>query len=243
MSTSSAARTVYRAEWRSAIQAALVLTIGMGFGRFAFTAIYPHMVNEGVLSLRGGSLAASANYAGYLVGALFAVRLRAHTAHWFCQLSILGTALCLAVLALLTSTWTIVAVRGIAGLFSALSMVAASLWLLEHRGHSWGAPLLYAGVGVGIAVSAELLVLAEVIGLDSAGMWLMLGMATLMIGLMAAPAFLTGDRGEVAVESVREMVPSNADTAIVTAWPLVLIYGLAGLGYIVTATYLPTLVI
>ncbi|EGV27885.1 hypothetical protein ThidrDRAFT_4309 [Thiorhodococcus drewsii AZ1] len=39
------------------------------------------------------------------------------------------------------------------------------------------------------------------------------------------------------------MVPSNADTAIVTAWPLVLIYGLAGLGYIVTATYLPTLVI
>jgi len=236
MSTSSAARTVYRAEWRSAIQAALVLTIGMGFGRFAFTAIYPHMVNEGVLSLRGGSLAASANYAGYLVGALFAVRLRAHKAHWFCQLSILGTALCLAVLALLTSTWTIVAVRGIAGLFSALSMVAASLWLLEHRGHSWGAPLLYAGVGVGIAVSAELLVLAEAIGLDSAGMWLMLG-------LMAAPAFLTGDRGEVAVESVREMVPSNADTAIVTAWPLVLIYGLAGLGYIVTATYLPTLVI
>ena len=242
MSMSSSVHSAYRSEWTSAIQAALVLTIGMGFGRFAFTAIYPHMVDEGVLSLRGGSLAASANYAGYLLGALLAVRLRAHKAHWFCQLSILGTALCLTVLALLTSTGAIVAVRGLAGLFSALSMVAASLWLLEHRGHSWGAPLLYAGVGVGIAVSAELLVLAEAMGLDSFGMWLMLGIATLAIGLMAAPAFLSGDGGRGIVEGLRKTVPSNADAAIVAAWPLILIYGLAGLGYIVTATYLPTLV-
>lgn len=49
---------------RPAIDAALIMAIGMGFGRFAFTAIYPHMVEEGVLSLHGGSLAASANYAG-----------------------------------------------------------------------------------------------------------------------------------------------------------------------------------
>ena len=57
------------ARLRAAIAAAVILAIGMGFGRFAFTAIYPHMVTEGVLSLRDGSLAASANYAGYLLGA------------------------------------------------------------------------------------------------------------------------------------------------------------------------------
>ncbi|RYF40475.1 MAG: MFS transporter, partial [Comamonadaceae bacterium] len=34
---------------RSAFDAALIMAIGMGFGRFAFTAIYPHMVQEGVL--------------------------------------------------------------------------------------------------------------------------------------------------------------------------------------------------
>ncbi|WP_228160495.1 YbfB/YjiJ family MFS transporter [Marinobacter bohaiensis] len=242
MNTSSTVQSAQRSDWKSAIQASMVLTIGMGFGRFAFTAIYPHMVDEGVLSLRGGSLAASANYAGYLLGALLAVRLRAHKAHWFCQLSTLGTALCLAVLALLTSTGAIVAVRGVAGLFSALSMVAASLWLLEHRGHSWGAPLLYAGVGVGIALSAELLVVAESFGLASAGMWLILGFAALIMGLAAAPAFLTGDRGNNTRQGLRETTPSNTDTTVVAAWPLVLIYGLAGLGYIVTATYLPTLV-
>ncbi len=44
--------------------------IGMGYGRFAFTGVLPLMLNEGLLTLHEGNLAASANYAGYLVGAL-----------------------------------------------------------------------------------------------------------------------------------------------------------------------------
>ncbi|KAB8061118.1 YbfB/YjiJ family MFS transporter [Janthinobacterium violaceinigrum] len=160
----------------------------MGFGRFAFTAIYPHMVKEGVLSLRGGSLAASANYAGYLLGAILAMRARAHSAHRLCLWSVAGTALCLGVLALPMPVWLIVTVRGVAGVFSALAMVAASLWLLEQRRHARGAPLLYAGVGAGIAVSAELLVLASYLGWHSAGMWLLLAGVTALAGLAAAPA-------------------------------------------------------
>lgn len=59
---------------RSALEAALVIAIGMGFGRFAYTALYPHMVQENILSLSQGSMAASANYAGYLVGAMLAIQ-------------------------------------------------------------------------------------------------------------------------------------------------------------------------
>lgn len=44
-------------EIRSAVEAALVMAVGMGFGRFAYTALYPHMVQEGVLGLNEGSLA------------------------------------------------------------------------------------------------------------------------------------------------------------------------------------------
>ena len=69
------------ARLRAAIAAAAILAIGMGFGRFAFTAIYPHMVKEGVLTLHDGSRAASANYAGYLLGAILAMRARAHSAN------------------------------------------------------------------------------------------------------------------------------------------------------------------
>ncbi|WP_253251978.1 YbfB/YjiJ family MFS transporter [Janthinobacterium sp. GW458P] len=222
----------------SAIAAAAILAIGMGFGRFAFTAIYPHMVAEGVLSLRDGSLAASANYAGYLLGAILAMRARASGAHGLCLWSVAGTALCLGVLAMPMPVWLFVAVRGAAGVFSALAMVAASLWLLVQRGQGRGAPLLYAGVGAGIAVSAELLVLAARLGLHSAGMWLLLSGVTVLAGLAAAPAIAAGG------QAPPDAPPQAAAPALasVAPWPLVLIYGLAGLGYIVTATYLPVLV-
>lgn len=226
------------ARLRPAIEAALILAIGMGFGRFAFTAIYPHMVGEGVLTLRDGSLAASANYAGYLLGAILAVRARAHSAHRLCLWSVAGTVLCLGVLALAMPVWLIVAVRGAAGVFSALSMVAASLWLLERRRHARGAPLLYAGVGAGIALSAELLVLAGHLGWHSGGMWLLLAGVTALLGLAAAPGLVAS--GQATLEE--PLQPAAAAMPPVQPWPLVLIYGLAGLGYIVTATYLPVLV-
>ncbi|SDV48721.1 YbfB/YjiJ family MFS transporter [Chitinasiproducens palmae] len=223
---------------RAAAEAALILAVGMGFGRFAFTAVLPHMVEEGVITLQQGSLAASANYAGYLLGAFVAVRARARHAHRLCLWSVVATALCLAVLALPLPTWGIVAVRGIAGALSAMSMVAASLWLLEHRGHFRGAPLLYAGVGIGIALSAETLVLAAHAGLHSSGMWLVLGIASLVVGLAAAPGLLASADRPAAVPDA----PASTAQAQIAAWPLTVVYGLAGLGYIVTATYLPTLV-
>ncbi|WP_300757683.1 YbfB/YjiJ family MFS transporter [Janthinobacterium sp.] len=216
----------------------MILVIGMGFGRFAFTAIYPHMVDEGVLSLHDGSLAASANYAGYLLGAILSMRAHARSAHKLCVWSLIGTVACLGLLALPMPVWLIVTVRGLAGLFSALSMVSASLWLLEHRKHGSGAPLLYAGVGIGIALSAELLVLATHLGLHSTGMWLMLCGVTLVLGLLAAPGIVAS--GEGTLDAL--LKPVSISQAPVAAWPLVLIYGLAGLGYIVTATYLPVLV-
>ena len=44
-----------------ALAGSVVLIIGMGYGRFAYTGILPLMLNEQVLSLREGNLAASAN--------------------------------------------------------------------------------------------------------------------------------------------------------------------------------------
>ncbi len=124
---------------RAAFAAAAILAIGMGFGRFAFTAIYPHIRGEGALTLRYGSLAASANYAGYLLGAILAMRARAHGAH----------RLCLGVLALPMPVWLFVTVRGVAGVFSALAMVAASLWLLVQRRHVAAAGRRHRAAGAG----------------------------------------------------------------------------------------------
>lgn len=55
----------------------------------------------------------------------------------------------------MSSPWTIITLRAVAGALSAITLIAGSLWLLEHMGHHHGAPLLYAGVGLGIFISAE----------------------------------------------------------------------------------------
>ena len=227
---------------RSAADAALVMAIGMGFGRFAFTAIYPHMIDEGLITLAEGGWAASVNYAGYLLGALLGMRARAGSAHRLCLWAMLGTACCLAILSVVESAPLLILLRGIAGAFSALAMIAASLWLLEHRQQPRSAPLLYAGVGIGIAVSAELLALGTWAGLHSGGLWLLLGAVSLLAGLAAARGLLAAGPVTVPASLPANQPSGAAALTTVKAMPLVIVYGLAGFGYIITATYLPTLV-
>ena len=51
----------------------VALAVAMGIGRFAFTPVLPMMRHEGALSITGAAWLASANYAGYLAGALLAL--------------------------------------------------------------------------------------------------------------------------------------------------------------------------
>ncbi len=59
----------------------------------------------------------------------------------------------------------------------------------------------------------------------------------MLLGLAAAPSIAAG--GLASPDETA--IPAASALAPVAPWPLVLIYGLAGLGYIVTATYLPVL--
>jgi MFS family permease len=220
---------------------ALILAVGMGFGRFSFTGLYPMMVREGAITVSGGSLAASANYAGYLVGALVVGRLDHRRAAALCKFAMLGTIICLGALSLHLPAGPIVAIRFIAGAMSAVTMVAISVWLFHIIGYHHGAPVLYSGVGVGIVASAEIIAAGNSIGISSFALWLVLAVACAVLCALAwskvhhSPSSSIPDGQEL------------SDPAIVPAptlgpWLLVLIYGLAGFGYIVTATYLPLLV-
>src|SRR4051794_2759042 len=53
----------------------VALAVAMGIGRFAFTPLMPLMLRDGPLSATAGAEWATANYGGYLAGAL--------TASWF----------------------------------------------------------------------------------------------------------------------------------------------------------------
>ena len=53
-----------------AVAGLVALAVAMGIGRFAFTPLLPMMLHDGVVDLHAASWLASANYLGYLSGAL-----------------------------------------------------------------------------------------------------------------------------------------------------------------------------
>lgn len=220
------------------LSAALVIAIGMGFGRFAFTGLYPLMVSDGLMSLSAGSLIASSNYAGYLVGALLVSSLAHSRAATAARMAMVGTVICLALLAFPMTEWWLAAVRFIAGIFSAISLICASVWLLQVIEHPQGAPLLFSGVGFGIFSSAELIALGAALHMHSGMIW---GLLAIVAMIFSAAAWAS-----LGKTVVRPMTPEHADNihehVLMKPWVLVLAYGLAGFGYIITATYLPVLI-
>lgn len=222
-----------------ALAGSVVLIIGMGYGRFAYTGILPLMLNEQILSLREGNLAASANYAGYLAGALLLAKARPADARWLSLLSALLTLLCMALLAFLVSPLAIIVVRGIAGLLSAVTLIAASLWLLQHMKHHNGAPVLFSGVGMGIFLSAEFISLGKALALSSQQIWLICAISAGVLFVLALRLLLSPADYLIAYKPADSEQHEQEEGGVSEAWKLLLIYGLAGFGYIITATYLP----
>ncbi|UIJ83242.1 YbfB/YjiJ family MFS transporter [Rhizobium leguminosarum] len=230
-----------QSETSATFAAAIVLVVGMGFGRFAFTGLYPLMVADQQISVEGGSYAASANYAGYLVGALLAALLSGISNRRLCAFAVVTTVASLALLALPMPAWLIVVVRGFSGVSSAVAMVAASNWLIHERRHHHGAPALFAGVGVGILVSAEMIATGHLATLSSHAIWMVLALGALALTVVSITMQASADRLEPARMASHRGSEAQAPPPF-GATRLILIYGLAGLGYIITATYLPLLV-
>ena len=219
---------------REILAGTLLLVMGMGFGRFAFTGLYPQMVSDGIFDQHAGAWVASANYAGYLAGALLLTWRHAWRAETLCRIGLFGSLACLLAMALVQGVAMALLLRFLAGVASAFSLVGASLWLLRPGHNAQAAPLLYSGVGLGILLSAELLVFGQANGLDSSGLWLLLGMVALLVSLPVWRAL---------ARQTQPLKHHNLSTEHISlpAWRLVALYGLAGLGYIITATYLPLL--
>lgn len=226
---------------RQALAACALLAVAMGFGRFAYTAVYPLMVRDGIVTVETGSIAASANYAGYLAGALAMGWARRSDAAFLCRVGAVATLLCLAVLVPISSPLLLHVARFLAGVASALVLIGASVWLLQVVGYAGGAPLLYGGVGIGIVLSAEMVALGTAYDLHSAEVWLALSILATVLTVAAWPWIKTPPDGAAGFAASEPAVagPSRGD---LRAGTLIVAYGLAGFGYIVTATYLPLIV-
>ncbi|HLQ86491.1 MAG TPA: YbfB/YjiJ family MFS transporter [Salinisphaeraceae bacterium] len=216
----------------------VALAVAMGIGRFAFTPIMPMMEADAGLTLRAAGWLAAVNYLGYFLGALCAVRV---PLHW----AIRGGLLLIATVTFAMGETHVFALqlvlRLLAGIASAWVLVHVSAWalhwLLAWR-RSQASGIVYAGVGVGIAVAGLLSMAAMLAQLHSDRAWQLLGLLSLFATLLLWRAFRVDDSttGKQAAEDtgVPARIRWDADK-----WRLLICYGVFGIGYIIPATYLP----
>jgi MFS family permease len=207
----------------------------MGIGRFAFTPLLPMMQADAGLTLAQGGWLASANYAGYLAGALWAAAQPVRAALAI-RLGLLAIGLSTAAMGLSGNLSVWLFLRTVAGIASAWVLVHVSSWCLERLAQL-GRPLLngtvYAGVGTGIFVAGFLCVAFMRFDLSSSEAWIALGAASLAAAALLWPVFDSPSSPARAAAGK----PRWDGEAI----RLVVCYGAYGFGYIIPATYLPVM--
>lgn len=235
---------------RAAFACMVALAVALGVGRFAFTPLLPLMLRGGALDLRGGGWLASANYAGYFVGAMSCAMLRLGPGR-VVRVGLAATAVLTCAMGFVDVFWVWAAIRFVAGVVSAWTFVFASQWGLAHLArrdaHAWGG-LIYTGPGIGIVVTG--LFAGVLARYGAAAGWIGFGM---LCALLSVPIWRTfADDGArhaaTAVGAAANALgaadaygpPPEPHVRAQGAW-LVLLYGLPGFGYIITATFLPVI--
>ncbi|WP_175744544.1 YbfB/YjiJ family MFS transporter [Burkholderia ambifaria] len=231
---------------RAAALACMIgLAVALGVGRFAFTPLLPLMLADGSIGLKAGSWLASANYAGYFVGAVSCAAVRVAPARMV-RFGLAATVLLTAAMGVghLLSAWLVV--RFVAGVVSAWTFVFVSQWglrrLTELHAPEWSG-VIYAGPGVGIVLTG--LIGGALAGHRAAPAWL--GFAALSAVLSVAIWRIFGTKPAVAPPAAPARPAATAAAPhdvrrhrADAAW-LVVLYGMPGFGYIITATFLPVI--
>jgi MFS family permease len=218
----------------------IALAVAMGIGRFAFTPVLPMMRQDFGLSVTLGGWLASANYLGYLLGALSATRLRVSPAT---AIRAGLVAIVLVTIGMAASQTFVVwlVLRALAGIASAWVLVFTSAWSLERLSAA-RRPLLsgivFAGVGSGIVVAGLICVALMHWSASSVEAWAALGVVAL---LCTAAIWRTVGSGHQRSADDPPSVASDARHWNVESIPLVICYGVFGFGYIIPATFVPVM--
>ncbi|WP_422086848.1 YbfB/YjiJ family MFS transporter [Variovorax sp.] len=232
-----------REAWRAALACMVTLAVAMGLGRFAFTPMLPIMLHEGKLELAAGGVLASLNYLGYFLGAVTcaAIGIKAST---MVRGGLVATALLLIGMGLLHSFTSWGVLRWTAGVMSAWVFVFASGWGLRRLAET-NAPTLggviYTGPGIGIAMTG---LLGGALGRwGSEAGWIGLGLLAFVLIAVIWRVFDDGQlaSGKAATSAAAASGATGTGTDRSDAIWLVSLYGLAGFGYIITATFLPVI--
>ena len=216
------------------------MMVAMGIGRFAFTPILPLMQHDlGISNTLAGSLA-SCNYVGYLAGALFCSLYPRALRSWLVNLAALVTSIATTLfMGLVGSAYLWGMLRLLAGGASAILFVVIAIEVTENLArcrHSRWSSALYGGIGLGIALSGVTVPLLGRVG-GWSGAWL--GMGALSLVLALAGVVIAGKR-HASILVPDATIPVSGTLSGIGR--LATAYFLEGFGYIVSATFLVTMI-
>ena len=230
-----------RSTWRCLIGGICSLMVAMGIGRFAYTPILPLMQADLRFSDAAAGWLASSNYAGYLAGALLtsALPLQKRRIGWL-RSSLAVSIVTTGIMGLTHSYICMLLVRFVSGAASAFIFVLSSGMVLDKlaaAGKTHYAGFFYSGVGLGILLSTLLIP-----GLNRLFMWegAWIGLS-IFSGMLAVWAWVwihdspeqSGHPGQKDSHAALSQGTARKEFPY-----LVLAYGLEGLGYIVTGTFI-----
>ncbi|EMQ2210110.1 MFS transporter [Escherichia coli] len=232
----SPSHPVERFSFSTALVGMLVLTLGMGLGRFLYTPMLPVMMAEGSFSFSQLSWIASGNYAGYLAGSLlfsFGAFHQPSRLRPFLLASAMASGLLILAMAWLLPFILVLLIRVLAGVASAGMLIFGSTLIMQHTRHPFVLAALFSGVGIGIALGNEYVLAGLHFDLSSQTLWQGAGALSGMI-LIALTLLMPSKK-----HAIVPMPLAKTEQQIMSWWLLAILYGLAGFGYIIVATYLP----
>ena len=197
----------------------------LGIGRFVYTPILPEMLLGLGWSASEAGLVASANFLGYLLGALAAARFSVAVTSGRARLlaAILVSAMTTAAMAIRSDLAVVIALRFVGGAASAFVIVLASTLVLERltaAGDRKLAAIHFAGVGVGIAVSAVAVSAVYAAGEGWREAWLLAG-ALALVGWAGTALLIPRQEDGCRALSARTAAQESGASSLAWIWPIV----------------------
>ncbi|TKI49168.1 YbfB/YjiJ family MFS transporter [Lysinibacillus sphaericus] len=210
----------------------------MGIGRFAYTPILPLMQSDLSFSNAVGGYLATSNYAGYLLGAFLVgvIPVKQHRT-FILRLSLVISILTTASMGLFQSYFIWYGLRFISGISSAIVFVMASGIVLDklaiRNKLNWSG-IFYGGVGLGIFLSSLLIpILNRLYSWE--GVWLGLSGVSMLLVLIV---WISMKDEPLSFEKTSKQESALCVPPLKWIPWLIVAYGLEGLGYIVTGTFI-----